>query len=194
MSNHQPVSEKRVSLNSLSGSRKRLLALILIAFVPMFVAYGTFFYFPSFAPGGTTNQGALISPPMDALVISKEFENYDTWVLIQAVDGACDEQCKKMFYLSRQVVTGLGKDAKRVQRTALENGETRELLAHLKLEHPDVGVVSGKIPSSFREAPDSPILFLMDPNQNVMMFYSLEKAGKPMLKDLKHLFKVSTIG
>ena len=194
MTKHQPVPEKRYSPGSLSGSRRRLLALILIAFVPMFVAYGTFFYFPGFAPGGRTNQGDLISPPIDALVISDQFATYDTWVLIQTVNGACDKQCKKMLYLSRQVVTALGKDAKRVQRIALVSGETPELLAHLKLEHPDVAVVTGKIPSSFQEVASQSILLLMDPNQNVMMFYSLDKAGKPMLKDLKHLFKVSTIG
>jgi hypothetical protein len=43
-------------------------------------------------------------------------------------------------------------------------------------------------------AGDGPVLLLMDPNHNVMMLYSLDKAGKPMLRDLKHLLKISNIG
>jgi len=39
-----------------------------------------------------------------------------------------------------------------------------------------------------------PLLFLVDPNGNVMMYFTLEKAGKPMLGDLKHLLKLSNIG
>jgi hypothetical protein len=34
----------------------------------------------------------------------------------------------------------------------------------------------------------------MDPNGNIMMFYTLDKAGKLMLKDVKHLLKASNIG
>ena len=39
-----------------------------------------------------------------------------------------------------------------------------------------------------------PGLFLRDPNGNVILFYPAKNAGKPMLKDLKHLLKLSNIG
>jgi hypothetical protein len=99
-----------------------------------------------------------------------------------------------MLYLSRQVVTGLGKDANRVQRVVLISTDTPDLMEHLGVEHPDVKVVSGMTTFKRFATGDGPVLLLMDPNHNVMMLYSLDKAGKPMLRDLKHLLKISNIG
>jgi hypothetical protein len=99
-----------------------------------------------------------------------------------------------MLYLSRQVVTGLGKDANRVQRVVMMTRDAPDLMEHLKSEHPDVKVVTGEMTFKPIVDLDAPVLLLMDPNHNVMMLYSLDKAGKPMLRDLKHLLKISNIG
>jgi hypothetical protein len=176
------------------ASRKRFVALLLIAFVPMFIAYAAFFHFPNWAPAGTTNHGELISPSLDGLTMSVDLADFDTWVLIQPVDGRCGDECRKMLYLSRQVVTGLGKDANRVQRAVLISRDTPNLMEHLNGEHPDVKVVLGVTTVKPVASIDGPVLLLMDPNHNVMMLYSLDKAGKPMLRDLKHLLKISNIG
>ena len=176
------------------ASRKRFVVLLLIAFVPIFIAYAAFFYFPGWAPTGTTNNGELITPSVDGTTMSEELEKFSTWVLIQPIEGSCGEQCLEMLYLSRQVVTGLGKDANRVQRVVMLSNETPDLTEHLDDEHPDVEVVSGKTNVGRKAASDRPFLLLMDPNHNVMMIYTLDKAGKPMLRDLKHLLKISNIG
>jgi hypothetical protein len=176
------------------GSRKRFIALLLIAFVPMFIAYASFFHFPDWAPTGTTNQGELVTPSVDGTTISEELATFSTWVLIQPIEGSCGDQCREMLYLSRQVVTGLGKDANRVQRVVLISIDTPDLLEHLVVEHPDVKVVSGMTTFKRVVSGDGPVLLLMDPNHNVMMLYRLDKAGKPMLRDLKHLLKISNIG
>ena len=178
----------------LIASRKRFVALLLIAFVPIFIAYAAFFHFPDLAPSGTTNQGELITPPVDGTTMSEELGTFSTWVLIQPVEGACGEKCLEMLYLSRQVVTGLGKDANRVQRIVLLSAATTELTEHLDGEHPDVKVVSGKTSVGRPASGDGSVLLLMDPNHNVMMLYTIDKAGKPMLRDLKHLLKLSNIG
>jgi len=186
------------SSDALSGkvmtSRKRLIALLLIAFVPMFIAYALFFHFPNWAPTGTTNQGELVTPSVDGTTMSEELATFSTWVLIQPIEGGCGDQCREMLYLSRQVVTGLGKDANRVQRVVLISTDTPDLIEHLGVEHPDVKVVSGMTTFKRIATGDGPVLLLMDPNHNVMMLYSLDKAGKPMLRDLKHLLKISNIG
>ena len=187
-------SSSESSSGKLMASRKRFVALLLIAFVPMFIAYAAFFHFPNWAPTGTTNHGELVSPSVDGVNISSALADFDTWVLIQPVDGLCGDECRKMLYLSRQVVTGLGKDANRVQRVVLISTDTPELMEHLGVEHPDVKVVSGMTTIKRVATGDGPVLLLMDPNHNVMMLYSLEKAGKPMLRDLKHLLKISNIG
>ena len=190
----KPNSSSESPSGKLMASRKRFVALLLIAFVPMFIAYAAFFHFPNWAPTGTTNHGELVSPSVDGVTISSELADFDTWVLIQPVDGLCGYECLKMLYLSRQVITGLGKDANRVQRVVLISTETPDLVKHLNGEHPDVKVVFGVTTVKPVVANDGPLLLLMDPNHNVMMLYSLEKAGKPMLRDLKHLLKISNIG
>ena len=190
----KPNSSSESSSGKLMASRKRFVALLLIAFVPMFIAYAAFFHFPNWAPTGTTNHGELVSPSLDGVTISSELADFDTWVLIQPVDGLCGDECRKMLYLSRQVITGLGKDANRVQRVVLISADTPDLVERLNGEHPDVKVVFGVTTVKPVVANDGPVLLLMDPNHNVMMLYSLEKAGKPMLRDLKHLLKISNIG
>jgi len=190
----EPNSSANVSSAKLMASRRRFIALLLIAFGPMFIAYATFFYFPDWAPTGTTNEGQLISPSIDGLKMSQELATFSTWVLIQPIKSSCGDQCREMLYLSRQVVIGLGKDANRVQRVALTSADTPALMEHLEVEHPDVKVVSGMTAYKPIFTDDGPVLLLMDPNHNVMMLYSLDKAGKPMLRDLKHLLKISNIG
>jgi hypothetical protein len=190
----KPNSSSESSSGKLIASRKRFVALLLIAFVPMFIAYAAFFHFPNWAPTGTTNHGELVSPSVDGVTISSELADFDTWVLIQPVGDLCGDECRKMLYLSRQVITGLGKDANRVQRVVLISTDTPDLVEHLNGEHPDVKVVVGVTTVKPVVAIDGPVLLLMDPNHNVMMLYSLEKAGKPMLRDLKHLLKISNIG
>jgi len=190
----KPNSSSESSSGKLMASRKRFVALLLIAFVPMFIAYAAFFHFPNWAPTGTTNHGELVSPSLDGVTISSELADFDTWVLIQPVDDLCGDECRKMLYLSRQVITGLGKDANRVQRVVLISTDTPDLVEYLNGEHPDVKVVFGVTTVKPVVANDGPVLLLMDPNHNVMMLYSLEKAGKPMLRDLKHLLKISNIG
>ena len=182
------------------ASRKRFVALLLIAFVPIFIAYAAFFHFPDMAPTGTTNQGELITPSVDGTIMSEELGTFSTWVLIQPIDSRCDEECREMLYLSKQVVTGLGKDATRVQRVVMLSTATLsfategDLMEHLSSQHPDVKVVSGETTVVPTAAGDGSMLLLMDPNHNVMMLYTLDKAGKPMLRDLKHLLRISNIG
>ena len=179
----------------LNTSRGKLLILIGIAFVPIFVAFLAFQYFPDWRPTGTTNQVELIMPPVSAEAVSQELIGVGGWVLLQPVNGDCDEYCKQMLYLSRQVVTGLGKDSSRVRRVLTVPVDVREdLQRHLRDEHGDIKVVPAEMLPLNRVSRETPLLFLMDPNGNIMMYYSLEKAGKPMLKDLKHLLRHSNIG
>jgi len=38
------------------------------------------------------------------------------------------------------------------------------------------------------------LIYLIDPNGNLMMRYTPDQLPKPLFKDLKHLLKVSRIG
>ena len=189
----EPVEE--LAQAEVNKSRRRFVMLLLVAFVPIFIAYSAFEYFPEWVPSGTTNQGELIRPPVQAADIDPALERPGNWVLIQPVAFDCDEDCLQLMYLSRQVVIGLGKDSTRVRRVILAPDEISGAFnSVLEQEHPDVGTVNADA-SSLEGVDDTrPLLFLMDPNGNIIMYYTLETAGKPMMKDLKHLLRISSIG
>ncbi|MCZ6503668.1 MAG: hypothetical protein O6945_14285, partial [Gammaproteobacteria bacterium] len=80
------------------------------------------------------------------------------------------------------------------------NGLSSDFLDLLAREHDQVTIVSlGRdVTATLRNVATDPVgdpvVFLMDPNGNIMMYYLSWQGGKPMLEDLKHLLKVSTIG
>ena len=176
-------------------SRAKLLTLMAIAFVPIFISILAFQFFPEWRPDGTTNRGELIMPPVQAGDISEDLMRYEGWVLLQPVTGQCDTDCQQMIYLSRQVVIALGREAGRVERALIApNGIDAGLQQLISQEHADLSVLSVDRSRLDQVSAQSPLLFLMDPNGNIMMYFTLEKAGKPMLKDIKHLLKLSNIG
>ncbi len=184
------------------SSRLKFSALIAIAVVPMLAAYAMYFYFPQLIPTGTTNQGQLIVPPLQGTEVNPALIGEEAWVLFQVVENDCDASCSELLYLSRQITTALGKDTSRIDRVVIGTRPMSLALSELiTTEHKDVRVILGDHENMVRMrglletvTPPSPGLFLMDPNGNIMMFYDMEKAGKPMLKDLKHLLKLSNIG
>ena len=181
--------------------RSRLLVLVIaaIAFLPLFTAYIVFLYFPMLVPGATTNQGTLIQPPVQ--VNDGNLALSGKWAMLIPVKAECDNACERVLYLSRQVHIGLGKDASRIRRVILTSDNlSTDFLDLLAREHDQVTIISssGDAAAILRNVvtdPDGdPVVFLMDPNGNIIMYYLSSQGGKPMLDDLKHLLKVSTIG
>ena len=169
----------------------------MVVFLPIAVASLMFFGVRQWVPSGTTNEGELITPPVAAREVAATLTRRGKWVLIQPVGAECDDACRQMLYLSRQVVAGLGKDAGRIERVMLaSSGISATFTELLTTAHPDARVITREVNLQSLRAQTMalPVLFLMDPNGNIMMFYRLDQAGKPMLKDLKHLLRVSKIG
>lgn len=180
---------------SVASSRAKFLTIVAIAFGPIFIAYLAFVYFPDWAPTGTTNQGELIMPPVDAAEVAYELTGLEGWGLVLPLATECGDECKEILYLSRQVVKGLGKNTNRVSRYLLTDAPVSETLrAHLNAEHKDLLVIEGNLGPLSAVSEAAPLLYLVDPNGNIMMYFTLDKAGKPMLSDLKHLLKLSNIG
>jgi hypothetical protein len=180
--------------------RIKLLIIISIAFFPIFAAYMVFLYFPEWLPDMTTNQGTLIQPPI--VLDGIEIEPGQNWVLLIPVDSSCDKACQQVLYLSRQTHIALGKNTSRVQRVILVEGQlSADFKELLREEHRKVKIIDiagdgtavrlkALVPNGLHKL----IVFVMDPNGNVMMYYRPEQGGKPMLRDLKHLLKTSNIG
>ncbi|MDX1456490.1 MAG: hypothetical protein R3276_02815 [Marinobacter sp.] len=192
--------------------RGRRIALLLFAvgFGPMLVATAMF-YTGWFNPGGHTNRGELLQPPLavqelallgaDGQPLAERFVPQATdskWLMLVVAD-ACDEQCEELLYLARQVNVALGKNANRVGRAAWL-GQVPVSLSERWTEEYNAMERLSVMPDTQPAWPDQlspasvPSLLLVDPLGNVMMRYGNTHTGEDMLKDLKHLLKLSQIG
>lgn len=180
-------------------SRTKLLIIISMSFGPILAAYIVFYNFPGLAPTSRTNEGTLINPPIQG---GELVSTNNKWTLMIPLGSTCDAVCEEVLHLSRQIHISLGKNTPRVQRVIVTNGSLQEpLLGLLKKEHGKTEIVDingselgGQLQQLIDAVQMQSLVFLMDPNGNVMMYYPPEKVGKPMLKDLKLLLKLSNIG
>lgn len=198
------------SPNQVRRGRRMAGLLFAVGFGPMLVA--TAMYYTGWLnPGGHTNQGELLQPPLavtelallgaDGRPLAERFAPQAAeakWLLLVVADS-CDGPCEQLLYLARQVNIALGKNANRVAGAAWL-GQVPEPLAQ---RWPDeyraierLTVLPDAAPAwPQRLAPaEAPNLWLVDPLGNVMMRYDLSHGGEAMLKDLKHLLKLSQIG
>lgn len=182
-------------------NRKSLLLMFSIGLVPVVVAYVVYVFFPQLLPTTTTNQGQLISPSISNEQFGLVTEGRQ-WSLVIPLADHCNDDCEKRFYYARQVNVALGKETERVKRIMITTRSSdAAMIRGLKKKYPDmvlfevdkqhtIDVFSAAVSHFFNGG----YIFLMDPNGNIMMYYTLDKAGQPMLKDIKFLLKVSNIG
>lgn len=178
----------------MTSARLKLLALIAIPLAPLLLAWTIFFHFPELAPRQTTNQGTLIQPPLRAEALAPGLAPNPSpaphWTLLQVGAASCSPDCAQLLYLSRQVVKGLGRRESQVQRLLVSpqppGPAFRALLAQ---EDPALEVLLADTRPLKAIAESRPLLLLMDPQGHIMMHYSLDKAGKPLLEDLKRLLR-----
>lgn len=175
-----------------SQNRRSLVILFAIGLVPVFIAFVVFFYFPQLMPTGTTNKGELITPPVQAEALGIGGLTGE-WMLIIPVGSICGAECEERLYLARQVNTALGRESSRVKRMVVWTAGERAVTSVLE-QYPDLetSVISAAKFESTLGSQDR--IYLMDPLGNIIMFYTIDKAGKPMLEDIKHLLKISNIG
>jgi len=137
----------------------------------------------------TTNNGEFVDPPLTV----EEFQLVDTkgldfvpggrwWVWVIAPQG-CGPSCQAALARAQRLQLLLHKDADRVRLGLL-------LEAGLPL--------SAEVPSVVPLAGDLQLLkagaYVVDPLGNLVLWYSYDDVGKPLLNDLKRLLKVSQIG
>ena len=200
-----PVARRR--------SRMKLLLIFAIFGIPLLLA--TIYLQMVRSSGGQlgdTSKGQLIQPavPLTEFSLPQSGESFDldtvrgSWTLLYMPSGECADTCELNLYHMRQVRLALNHRMDRVQRAVLVESDGQfsdELLA----EHPGLMVAAGsaeeqavlrdqvKAAESTMESLDNAI-YLIDPFGNLMLRFPPDLEPKSMLKDIKHLLKVSRIG
>lgn len=207
---HQNDQEDAVSPEKVRRGRRTALLLFAIGFGPMIFA--TIMYYTGWLnPAGHSNNGELIQPPAPLAQMQLEGANgkpladrfgpeaVDPEWMMLVVSGDCTADCEELLYRARQVNIALGKNANRVNRSAWLGSVSEDLGARWNDEYRSMerlsiageGAPQWPVGISPEQAPR---ILLVDPFGNVIMHYGSEHTGKDMLKDLKHLLKLSQIG
>ena len=187
-----------------SGSRSNFtLWLILAVCVAPFA--GSFIAYHFWKPAGQVNYGTLLEPaPLPAaplaLADGRAFGLADLkgrWVLVTLDAGACDEYCRKKLWVMRQVRLTQGKDMQRVERLWLVT-DGAPVAPDLAKEYEGTvvarvgaGGLAAAFPADGRSADH---IYLVDPLGNLVLHYRDGFANAGLLKDLKKLLGLSSIG
>jgi cytochrome oxidase Cu insertion factor (SCO1/SenC/PrrC family) len=192
--------------------RVTLIVMVVVFAAPVVLAWWLYAVV-QWRPADTVNHGVLVEPPRrldtayrlstPAGTVMQPDYLQGKWTLVTIGDSDCDPVCTGNFYKMRQVRLAQGEDMRRVQRLFLITTPEAELPGTLE-EYPEMDVVL--LPRSTQEEFLAPFLidaaapsaagrvYLVDPLGNLMMYYNRDADPSGILKDLKRLLKISSVG
>lgn len=167
---------------------------LLAAVFALPLALAALAYWLDWAPGTTSNYGALVTPPRP--LEGAPFEALrGKWVLVSFDAAACDAYCEKKLYFMRQVRRAQGKDQERVERlwVLTDAAQPRAgLLAAIEGTRIARGAaLAARFPAAASHADH---IYVVDPLGNLMLSYPRDPDPSRMLKDLQRLLRVSQLG
>ena len=201
------MSEQRDE--NLTWHRIKFLALIGVFVSPFIAGWMALYVFDVRPAAG--NYGTLVDPvrklewpelrTRDGEVLSEGFGR--KWTLLMFANDGCGELCQSNLFYMRQLRTLLGRDTLRLQNVLVSARPLDEKTRVYLDGFPNLRVIeNNRDPELYRlfeleglgEVGGEPRLYLVDPDQNLMMHYPAENDADLMLDDIKKLLKLSQIG
>lgn len=180
---------------SVKRSRRMLLLLVALFFLPLAVAFMA--YYGGWRPAGSTNHGELLQP-IRQLPPALAEPLAGKWALAFVGDGACDAECQTALVFARQTRLSLAADTSRVKWVLLATDRccNRDYLdtAHKGILAIDAAseraALLGVLPAQDLQHS----LFVIDPLGNIVLRYDVRDKPRGLLEDMKKLLKLSHIG
>ena len=202
-----PVNPQSPARN-LFWYRVKLLALVAVFLSPFIGGWLALYVFELRPESG--NYGTLVEPVRKIdwpPLATRDGERVEDgfggkWRLLLFAGANCAEPCRENLYYMRQIRILLGRDTGRLVNV-LVTGESLDepMKAYLK-DYPDLEVIENyrgaSLYSQFavggETVGDSPKMYLVDPDDNLMMHYPAASDQNRILEDIKKLMKISQIG
>jgi hypothetical protein len=187
--------------------RRLLIALALLFFAPLGLAFYLYYGHGTWHPGGRVNAGELIEPvrPLPAVALpllgsGNTDPNFlkGKWTFLYMTLGPCAADCRTRLYDTRQVRLALDRDMGRVQRVFIADADCCDA-QFLHEQHPDLitirrSAAAAPLLALLPGIEGAPRVYLIDPLGNLMMSYAANIKAKGMLEDMKRLLRLSSIG
>lgn len=183
------------------GGRLQITIIALVFFGPLLFA--TWMYMSgNLRPTATTNHGNLLQPVVNLreTLAAEAFSQLPEgrWRLIYVNLADCDADCEAALIRLRQVRLMLGSEIDRVRRVFLHGSILPDKVL-LDNKHAGLTSISSTGLAEVLEdnrPPDVSAggIYLVDPLDNVMMYFSPQVIPGDMVDDLKHLLELSRIG
>lgn len=183
------------------GGRLQIAIIAMVFFGPMIFA-AWMYMSGQLQPAGRTNHGEILDPVVnlrDTVADSPLLRETEApWRLLYAHETGCGEPCRAGLYRLRQIRLMLGNDMDRVDRVFL-HGDSLPDKVFLDDEHRGLITISdkslGKLLEERRPKEVSPGgIYLVDPLDNLIMYFSPDVSPGDMADDLKQLLELSRIG
>ncbi|MCZ6882353.1 MAG: hypothetical protein O7F15_05015 [Gammaproteobacteria bacterium] len=195
--------------NKLSWYRVKFIALVAVFLSPFIGGWMALYVFEIRPESG--NYGTLVRPvkklqwPVLESVTGVRYDDgFDKkWTFLLLTRQACAEQCRSNLYYMRQIRTLLGRDTARLQNVLISTPAIDVQLKAYLTDYPNLVVIQGEGQESLfsqfqvnatEQAGSTPRLYLVDPDDNYMMYYPAENDHYRILDDIKKLMKLSQIG
>jgi cytochrome oxidase Cu insertion factor (SCO1/SenC/PrrC family) len=189
--------------------RIKFVALIAVFLSPFIAGWMALYVFDIKPPSG--NYGSLVSPvkklnwpPLETIDGHRQQDGFGRkWTLLLFAGDSCAELCRSNLFYMRQLRTLLGRDTLRLQNVLITAQPLSEETKIYLREFPNLKVVQDYRDKAFYrqfyleghgEVGATPKLYLVDPDQNLMMHYPAEHDQNGVLDDIKKLMKLSRIG
>lgn len=207
------MNQPQTQLDPAVARRNRFifLGIVLIFVTPVLISL--FMYKSGWRPTSTVNHGTLVQPPRPAPAFKMsiraggQFDQHGLeklWNLVIAVDGACNEACRKNIYAIRQIQVAQGKNQFRVRRILFHTGNGTGL-DKIAADYPKMVILEADAQAfstlrswlAIKDQPaglDGSRVYMIDPLGNYMMYYSPGYDPTGMRKDMVRLLRVSHIG
>lgn len=180
-----------------------VLFLVAIFWIPFFAAW-YYFDHPNVIKLKTTNHGVLIQPTIALKTlgvhhVADSIKN--KWLFIYVPSLPCDQMCENMLHNQRQIWIALNKNSSQVQRAILLVGSDTHVVEQLlKKYYPDMikFTTSSEQFKYFlqqlsinKKSEQHGWILLVDPQQQVMMYYPATVTNKDVYDDLTHLLNIN---
>lgn len=176
--------------------RLQLIMILAVVIAPMLLA-SAMYHLRFWVPETRSYHGELIGNGQTLADLGVADANQAGWQLLVTVPQQCDERCKELVYVARQVHIGLNREVSRASHAlASALPLSAEYDAQLRLEYPQLAryPLQPEAYSKTAGKVEGAQLWIVDPHGNLVLRYDNSIKGKAILNDLRHLLKISQIG